>query len=276
MASIQPGWLGVPIVIVIVIAAALAVTGALYGLVPPARRFIRGDRPIWWVRDGFLAVLVAALLLFGQSYALNTDNGRKQSQGQDPGQDQSLLDLQFVRDRSSEQYQARPFRGLDLSSKNLAGLELMGSDFVEANLEGANLTGTNLRNQSATPEAPDHPAIRSVNTFMQGVNLCNAVLTGADLRYSFLVNANLTGVDLTFTRLRGAALNGSDLSGATMPSEAAYLEGIYYDENTIWPEGFQPPPPAAGNKFDFLQDPVNNELYGGIQRPACNSLRGAS
>lgn len=269
MTSIQPGWLGVPVVVIVVAATVLVVTAVLYGLVPPTRRFIKGERPVWWVRDGFLAVFVAVLVLFGHSYIVTLSAGDKPEQGQD--QDQRLSDLDFVRSKSSEVYQVRPFRGFDLRDMNLAGLQLRGADFTEADLSGANLTGTDLVSQAATPEASGRPATPGVAAFLQGVNFCHAVLTRADLRYSFLMNANLVGADLALARLQGAALNGSDFSGATMPSDASYLEGIYYDDDTIWPEGFEPPPSNTGNKLVFLENPVNNALYGDIQRPACNS-----
>lgn len=255
-----------PVVIIVVVATALAVAAALYGLVPPARRFIKGERPAWWVRDGFLAVFVALLVLFGHSYVLNAS----ETPGQ--GQDRQTSDLNFVRFKSSEEYQARPFRGFDLRDMNLAGLWLMGSDFVGADLSGANLTGTNLRPQLGSPAEPGQPAIPGATTLLQGANLCHAVLTAADLRGAYLMNANLTGADLTFARLQGAALNGSDLTDAVMPSDPSYLAGIYYDDSTIWPEGFEPPPSAASDKhFDFLKNPLNNKLYGEMQRPTCNS-----
>lgn len=264
-----------PAVVTVVVATALVVTGVLYGLVPPARKFIKGERPVWWVRDGLLAVFVAVLILFGHSYFLKAGDTAEYGQAQAEGQSQRISDLGFVRDRSSEQYQARPFRGLDLEGANLAGLELKGADFVEANLAGANLTGTVLRAQPGTPEAagpagqPPIPAVPGVRALLLGVNLCRADLTGADLRSSYLVNANLAGADLTSTQLQGAALNGSDLSATTLPSDAKYLQNIYYDDNTIWPEGFQPPPPNTGNKLVFLEN--NSELYGDIQRPTCDS-----
>ncbi|MCH9729840.1 MAG: pentapeptide repeat-containing protein [Actinomycetia bacterium] len=271
------------IIVIVVVAAVIVVTGGLYLLVKPARRFIKRDQPLWWVRDILIAVLVAVLVLFGQSYLVSASDAREhggqaqdqqdedQGQDQDEDEDQRISDLNFVRFKSSGSYQDRPFRAFDLNGMNLAGLELRGANFVEANLGGANLTGIDLRQQNATPVAPGQPAIPTVRTLLSGANLCNAVLTGANLQYAFLINANLTGADLTFARLRGAVLNGSDLSGATMPAEAGYLDGIYYDDSTVWPEGFQPPPTATGGRLDFLNDPTNNKLYGDIQRPACNS-----
>ncbi len=278
MTTIQPGLLGalilgVLIVVIAVVVAVLAVTGGLYGLAPPARRFIKKDQPLWWVRDILIAALVAVLVLVGQSYLVSASGAREhgQDQDQDQAQDQRISDLHFVRDRSSTWYQDRPFRQFDLRDMNLAGLELRGVDFVEANLSGANLTGTVLRYQSGMPEAPGRPAIPAVNAYLQGANLCHAVLNGADLRNAYLINVNFTGVDLTFTRLQGAVLYGSDLSAATLPSDPGFLDGIHYDDGTIWPEGYQPPPSAIGDKLGFLNDPINSKLYGDIQRPACNS-----
>ncbi len=269
------------IIEIAVVAAVLVVTGGLYFLAPPARRFIKRDQPLWWVRDILIAVLVAVLVLFGQNYLVGAsgtreqgqaqDQDQDQDQAQDQGQDQRISNLNFVRFKSSESYQERPFRSFDLRDTNLAGLKLRGADFTEANLGGANLAGTDLMQQNARPEAPGQSAIPFVRALLPGVNLCHAVLTGADLSGSYLVNANLTGADLSFARLKWAVLNGADLSAATLPSDASYLEAIFYDDNTIWPEGFQPPPPNTRDAFKFLQNPVNNALYGDIPRPACNS-----
>ncbi len=277
MISIQPAWLGVLIIVIAGVAAVLAVTGGLYFLAPRARRFIKGDHPVWWVRDVLIAVFVVVLVLFGQNYLVSASDAheqgqdRSQDQGQDQGQDQRIADLNFVRFRSSESYQLRPFRRFDLRDTNLAGLQLKGADFTGANLAGADLTGTVLSEHQGTPEAPGQPGIPGVRALLPGVNLCNAVLADVDLRWAFLINANLTGADLSFARLQRAALNGSDLSAATLPSDPSYLAGIYYDENTIWPEGFQPPPSATGARLNFLESPLNSKLYGDIQRPACDS-----
>jgi hypothetical protein len=68
---------------------------------------------------------------------------------------------------------------------------------------------------------------------LENTNLSGLNLRGADLRGAYLSGANLRGTDLS-----GADLNGADLSGAI-------LEGIKYDDLTVWPEGFTPPPSAA-------------------------------
>ncbi len=58
----------------------------------------------------------------------------------------------------------------------------------------------------------------------------------------WLVGINLSGVDLSFAELRQANLKGPDLSGADLSTTA--VAGAFYDDNTIWPDGFDPQ--AAG------------------------------
>jgi uncharacterized protein YjbI with pentapeptide repeats len=63
---------------------------------------------------------------------------------------------------------------------------------------------------------------------LRGANLSNAKLTRADLR-----GANLSGANL-----QGAYLGGANLSGVSL--QGANFGGAIYDENTIWPAGFDP------------------------------------
>lgn len=276
-------WLGVLLVVLVVVVGVVAVTGLVYLAIPPIRRFIRKDQPIWWVRDIFIAVVVGVLVLVGQSYLANvhsggqaSSQGRQSSASQDEQSPASRLDnVRFVRDRSSVEYQPRPFRQFDLQGVDLAGLQLKGSNLVQADLTGANLAGTDLAVEPPTPATPEKPAFAGQPAFLQGVNLCRAVLTGANFTTAYLVNANLTGVDLTTTRLNGAVLNGADLSEAKLPNDDAgkdmFLKGVHYDQNTVWPRDFQPPPSGTDDRFKFLSNPVNEALYGNIPRPQCHS-----
>jgi hypothetical protein len=276
------GWLGVLLVVLVVVVCVVAVTGIVYLAIPPVRRFIRKDQPVWWVRDVFIAVVVALLVLVGQNYLTKAGSGSPvSSQGQQNSaiQDQSpasrVDNVRFVRDRSSVGYQPRPFRQFDLQGVDLAGLQLKGANLVQADLTGANLAGTDLSVEPPTPATPEKPAFVGQPAFLQGVNLCHTVLTGANFTTAYLVNANLTGVDLTTTRLNGAVLNGADLSEAKLPSDDAgkdkFLKGVHYDQNTVWPKDFQPPPAGTDDRFKFLSDQVNDALYGNIPRPQCHS-----
>jgi hypothetical protein len=66
-----------------------------------------------------------------------------------------------------------------------------------------------------------------------GANLAGAYLAGANLAGAYLTGAYLTGAYLTRAYLPGANLTGANLSGAN-------LTGAVADQNTRWPDGFDP------------------------------------
>ena len=101
------------------------------------------------------------------------------------------------------------------------GADLHGADLYGANLSGANLYGADLR----------------------GANLYGADLRGADLRGANLYGADLRGANLYGADLRGADLDGANLYGADLHEAnltGANLDGAYWNEYTIWPNGFRP------------------------------------
>ena len=88
------------------------------------------------------------------------------------------------------------------------------ADLSKLNLSGANLSGVNL----------------------SGANLSGAILSGADLSVANLSRANFSNANLSGASLNQANLSGANLSGANL--FRAILNGIIYDEKTIWPDGF--------------------------------------
>ena len=98
--------------------------------------------------------------------------------------------------------------------------DLSGANLIEANLSGADLSGTDLIE----------------------ANLSGANLRGANLARACLRGANLKGANLEGAYLRGADLQEANLTGANL--EGANLEGAKANEDTTWPEGFDPE--AAG------------------------------
>ena len=76
---------------------------------------------------------------------------------------------------------------------------------------------------------------------LRNIDLSEADLSKATLTEAVLVGANLAGANLTGADLRGANLKGANLRGAN-------LRGAFADEDTIWPEGFDPE--AAGVIFE--------------------------
>jgi uncharacterized protein YjbI with pentapeptide repeats len=109
----------------------------------------------------------------------------------------------------------------DLSGATLLKAELQGANLIRANLRRADLSGANL----------------------SGADLRGAILPNSQLPYTTLQGANLQGANLQGTDLSYAQLQGADLRGANLTG--ADLHGAEYDDATIWPEGFAPPPEAV-------------------------------
>ena len=77
-------------------------------------------------------------------------------------------------------------------------------------------------------------------TILAKADLFRANLVGADLRGVNLRRAGLTGTDLTGADLTGADLAEADLTKAKLTGTT--LVDLSYNEKTIWPRGFTPPP----------------------------------
>ncbi len=116
----------------------------------------------------------------------------------------------------------RGFMGAELGEADLEGAKLRGTDLSYADLRGAKLRAANLRGADLS------------YTDLGEANLCEADLRGANL-----IGANLIGA-----RLRGANLMGADLIGAR-------LRTSYYDENTLFPDGFDPV--SAGMRTEVME-----------------------
>ncbi len=118
--------------------------------------------------------------------------------------------------------------GANLSEADLTGANLSGADLSCINLSGADLSEANLH-----------------GAYLSGVNLKEAFLNQADLSQAYLSGAHLSEADLNGAKLSGANLNGADLSGAN-------LQGTFYDEETQFPEGFDPA--WAGAQLEVKDD----------------------
>lgn len=83
---------------------------------------------------------------------------------------------------------------------------------------------------------------------LQGGILTGASFARANLQQAFLANSDLTGADLRWADFTGADLSHADLTSAqlfgTCFREASLhdtcLEGVQWDADTVWPEGFDP------------------------------------
>ena len=162
--------------------------------------------------------------------------------------------------------------GADLTDANLSGANLYGASLYDATLYGAVLHDADFRRAYLRDVKYDnitdwprqvqdvlrvwrgekdlylallHDADLS-DADLTGVDLTRAKLTFAKLHFAILTDAtltyaNLTGAELTGVNLKGAKLTGVDLTGV-------HLIDIYYDDTTVWPEGFTPPPSVTDSE----------------------------
>ena len=87
-----------------------------------------------------------------------------------------------------------------------------------------------------------------VDAKLDRVDLSGVNLSGADLSGAYLYGANLEGADLSQTTLIAttffrANLDNADLRGANMERAllvGATLSGTKYDDDTIWPDKYEP------------------------------------
>jgi uncharacterized protein YjbI with pentapeptide repeats len=139
-------------------------------------------------------------------------------------------------------------RGVKLRNSNLVGADLRGADLRGADLVGVNLEGANLR--AADLSGADLFGASLQEADLSGANLQATDLPGANLWRANLSRTRLTGADLFGANLQEANLNGARLNDVKLPGAnlsganlaAASLDGIQYNEGTLWPEAFVPPP----------------------------------
>lgn len=126
----------------------------------------------------------------------------------------------------------------------MPGANLSGARFDRADLGGTNLRRTNLSNA------------QFLGTRVSGANLSNAYQLNT--YYGIALSERFSLKILTLpTSLDGAALIGgqffrSDLSGSSLAG--ADVSDIVYDEETIWPPGFTPPPSITWTILEFDED----------------------
>lgn len=133
----------------------------------------------------------------------------------------------------------KEIRAIDLRARNLEGADLSRTDMTRADVARSNLTQASLRNATLT----------SAN--FAGSTLDQASLADSDARGADLSGASLVGADLTGARLNDAYLTAADLRGANLSAadlNGTFLNAIVYDQTTLWPDGFTPPPSAKARK----------------------------
>jgi len=134
-------------------------------------------------------------------------------------------------------------RGARLWEANLTNASLDEANLKSADLQRANLTDAILLEANLTNALLWKANLRYA--ILQGANLTNANLEQADLTNASLWGANLMNASLEQADLTGASLWEANLTNAYL--EQADLTGASYDNDTTWPEGFDPKAAGAIN-----------------------------
>jgi hypothetical protein len=138
---------------------------------------------------------------------------------------------QWRRDNPAE----RPsLAGIDLSDRDLTGINLDELDLTDADFYGANLSRANLK--MATLAGCDFADVTAASIDMYKTDLHGAFLTGADLSKAYLNEARLDGADLRAVNLSGAKLEGASLVGCDMSGSdlsGAILDGADLTDSNL-------------------------------------------
>ncbi|OWY63104.1 hypothetical protein B7486_54880, partial [cyanobacterium TDX16] len=145
------------------------------------------------------------------------------------------------------------FKGIDLDGAVLPDLYAPDRVLLAASLRDADLTRARLF--FSDMRHVDARGAMLLRADLRGVNLAEARLEGADLRGADLTDASLRGACLQGAKLAGAVLDQVGLERADLRAPdlaAAELGAVMWDETTLWPDGFEPPP-SVSLSWGFLE-----------------------
>ncbi len=170
--------------------------------------------------------------------------------------DLSGLDLRRLNLSWGAGLEGATLAGVHLEDADLTEIELVGADLRNAHLERARFDSARFF-ADATPLEDDLDPDKDGNIVwvlsepanLAGAHLEDAVLSRADLRLVDLSRATATGAKLAGANLAGANLTGADLTGAEM-DHATSLDGVVYDDETVWPAGSGIPTGWRGQTID--------------------------
>jgi uncharacterized protein YjbI with pentapeptide repeats len=133
-----------------------------------------------------------------------------------------------------------------LAGSNLRGLELHRAVFDSLDLIKTDFSGANLRNASF-----NNSLLNGV--VMRGAALMNAALIGAQIKAADLSGVMAVGADFSEADLSMSNLKDSDVGGASFIKanlcgvnfgvrrmDGAFFFEAIFNEETVWPEGFDP------------------------------------
>ncbi len=166
---------------------------------PKVAQFFKQE-PSWVIRDGLLALIIGALLLWSQNAIDNREANLSQKAeehrtelAQKADQQRAKLAQDAEESRAVHAEQLENLRYLREQVANGHALMFAGLDLRNADLEAMDLSDANLRN----------------------ADLRNVDFTGANLDHAQLGLADLRGAWIGHTSFRGANLEGADLRKVT-------------------------------------------------------------
>lgn len=130
-------------------------------------------------------------------------------------------------------------RQANLRLASLTGADLDSADLREAIFEGAGLRMASLIAADLRNARLGDARLTAAN--LRGAQLGGANVRGADLSDVDLRQATLHLADIGYTDLAGARLEGVDLSTTRGVGDYYLRDGVYYDSQTRWPDGVEPP-----------------------------------
>ena len=253
--------------------------------VSPERCYMRRPgEPVWWVREILLALLIGLAVAGVQMIFDARLSERQQALSAEQFENQQRLsNLQFVRSSPN-----REFASLDLSTMNMAHLDLGSADFSGADLSRANLaetvlgsaklSGANLRRVFANGAWLGKAELVGVNAreaifyfadlrraYLSEADCRDATFFGAFLDDAFLTDTDFTGANFFDASLRdadlggsiftGANLRGSDLRGAKI-SASTILDHVCIDSETRLPKALLSldSDPGVCSAWDTIKD----------------------
>lgn len=163
------------------------------------------------MKYGFLFIFIVTFILQGfiNIYAYNKQHVRK------------LL--------STGNCQSCDLSDIDLSNRNLKGLDVSGSDLSDAILRNCNLNEGNFQNSNLTRAKLENTTIE--NASFDRANLSWTRFDLAKLKNSSFYKANMKETNLSGADLRNTSLKGSIFIGVRM--------NLTYFKDAIWHDGIK-------------------------------------
>ncbi len=197
------------------------------------------------------------------------------------GQDLTLKDLSkailFKTNLSGANLHGANLKGANLKDANLTGANLTYVTLYKANLIGTNLSGVNFENARLDGVNLNGLNLKGLNfsgAELTGANLKDANLTGANLTDATLHKVNLIGTNLSGANLRGAILAKANISNTNLENanlqnanlaytnlQDAKLQGALYNEETVFPDDFNP----ADKKMKLSNLPQLSQVFSSIK-----------